>query len=68
LEPRKIVRMIGKEEGNIPLNEKGFVREVADTKLVIDPRRVSVVVHRLLMIVYCISLVLLHLSSTEKRE
>jgi hypothetical protein len=40
LEPRKIVRMIGKEEGNIPLlasvNEKGFVREVDDTKLVID--------------------------------
>ena len=40
LEPRKIVRMIGKEEGNIPLlasvNEKGFVREVDDTKLVVD--------------------------------
>jgi hypothetical protein len=40
LEPRKIVRMIGKEDGNIPLlariNEKGFVREVDDTKLVID--------------------------------
>jgi hypothetical protein len=32
--------MIGKEDGNIPLlariNEKGFVREVDDTKLVID--------------------------------
>jgi hypothetical protein len=40
LEPRKIVRMIGKEEGNIPLlacvNEQGFVREVDDTKLVVD--------------------------------
>ena len=40
LEPHKIVRMIGKEEGNIPLlasvNEKGFVREVDDTKLVVD--------------------------------
>jgi hypothetical protein len=40
LEPRKIVRMIGKEDGNIPLlacvNEKGFVREVDDTKLVVD--------------------------------
>ena len=40
LEPRKIVRMIGKEEGNIPLlasvNEKGFVREVDDTRLVVD--------------------------------
>jgi hypothetical protein len=32
LEPRKIVRIIGKEEGGIPLlgciNEKGFVKEV----------------------------------------
>lgn len=40
LEPRKIVRMIGKEKGTIPLlasvNEKGFVREVDDAKLVID--------------------------------
>jgi hypothetical protein len=40
LEPRKIVRMIGKEEGNIPLlacvNEQGFVREVSDAKLVVD--------------------------------
>ena len=40
LEPRKIVRIIGKEDRVIPLlacvNEKGFVREVDDTKLVID--------------------------------
>lgn len=42
LEPRKIVRIIGKEEriGPIPLlasiNEKGFVKEVDDRKLVID--------------------------------
>jgi hypothetical protein len=40
LEPRKIVRIIGKEHGGIPLlacvNEKGFVREVDDTKLIID--------------------------------
>ncbi len=40
LEPRKIVRIIGKEEGDIPLlacvNEKGFVKEVDDTKLVVD--------------------------------
>jgi hypothetical protein len=40
LEPRKIVKMISKEEGGIPLlatvNEKGFVREVDDTKLVVD--------------------------------
>jgi hypothetical protein len=40
LEPRKIVRIIGKEDGGIPLlacvNEKGFVREVDDTRLVID--------------------------------
>ena len=40
LEPRKIVRIIGKEDGGIPLlaciNEKGFVKEVDDTKIVID--------------------------------
>ena len=40
LEPRKIVRMIDKEEGGIPLlatvNEKAFVREVDDTKLAVD--------------------------------
>jgi len=40
LEPRKIVRIIGKEDGGLPLlacvNEKGFVREVDDTKLVVD--------------------------------
>lgn len=40
LEPRKIVRIIGKEYGGLPLlacvNEKGFVREVDDTKLVVD--------------------------------
>jgi hypothetical protein len=40
LEPRKIVRIIGKEEGGIPLlgciNEKGFVKEVDDTKIIID--------------------------------
>jgi hypothetical protein len=40
LEPRKIVRIIGKEEGGIPLlacvNEKGFVKEVDDTKIVVD--------------------------------
>jgi hypothetical protein len=47
LEPRKIVRIIGKEEedgggggGGIPLlacvNEKGFVKKVDDTKLVVD--------------------------------
>lgn len=40
LEPRKIVRIIGKEDGGIPLlacvNEKGFVKEVHDTKLVVD--------------------------------
>jgi hypothetical protein len=44
LEPRKIVRIIGKEEqegdSSIPLlacvNEKGFVKEVDDAKLVID--------------------------------
>jgi hypothetical protein len=39
LEPRKIVRVIGKEK-DIPLlacvNEKGFVKEVHDTKLVVD--------------------------------
>jgi hypothetical protein len=40
LEPRKIVRIIGKEDGGIPLlaciNEKGFVKEVDDTKIIID--------------------------------
>jgi len=40
LEPRKVVRIIGKEDGGIPLlacvNERGFVREVDDTKLVVD--------------------------------
>jgi hypothetical protein len=40
LEPRKIVRIIGKEDGRIPLlsciNEKGFVKEVDDTKVVVD--------------------------------
>ncbi|MFL6399787.1 MAG: hypothetical protein ACJ72J_09460 [Nitrososphaeraceae archaeon] len=41
LEPRKIVRLIGKEDGDgIPLlaciNEKGFVKEVDDTKVVVD--------------------------------
>ncbi len=44
LEPRKIVRIIGKEQegdgDSIPLlacvNEKGFVKEVDDTKLVVD--------------------------------
>jgi len=40
LEPRKIVRIIGKEHNGIPLlacvNEKGFVREVDDTKLIVD--------------------------------
>jgi hypothetical protein len=40
LEPRKVVRIIGKENEGIPLlaciNEKGFVREIDDTKLVID--------------------------------
>jgi hypothetical protein len=40
LEPRKIVRIIGKEDNGIPLlacvNEKGFVREVDDTKLIVD--------------------------------
>ena len=40
LEPRKIVMMIDKEEGGIPLlatvNEKAFVREVDDTKLALD--------------------------------
>ena len=40
LEPRKVVRIIGKEDGSIPLlacvNERGFVREVDDTKLVVD--------------------------------
>jgi hypothetical protein len=44
LEPRKIVRIIGKEEedggGGIPLlacvNEKGFVKKVDDIKLVVD--------------------------------
>ena len=40
LEPRKIVRIIGKEDGGIPLlacvNEKGFVKEVDDTKVVVD--------------------------------
>jgi hypothetical protein len=39
LEPRKIVRVIGIEK-DIPLlacvNEKGFVKEVQDTKLVVD--------------------------------
>jgi hypothetical protein len=39
LEPRKVVRIIGREE-NIPLlasvSEKGFVKEVDDSKLVID--------------------------------
>ena len=40
LEPRKIVRIIGKEGKGIPflacVNEKGFVREVDDAKLVVD--------------------------------
>jgi hypothetical protein len=40
LEPRKIVRIIGKEDGMIPLlaciNEKGFVKEVDDTTTIID--------------------------------
>ncbi|MFZ0264565.1 MAG: hypothetical protein WAL42_05720, partial [Nitrososphaeraceae archaeon] len=40
LEPRKVVRIIGREEQDIPLlasvSEKGFVKEVYDTKLVID--------------------------------
>ena len=40
LEPRKVVRIIGKEEQDIPLlasvSEKGFVKEVDDSKLVID--------------------------------
>jgi hypothetical protein len=44
LEPRKIVRIIGKEQegdgDSIPLlacvNEKGFVKEVDDTKIVVD--------------------------------
>jgi hypothetical protein len=39
LEPRKVVRIIGREE-SIPLlgsvSEKGFVKEVCDSKLVID--------------------------------
>jgi hypothetical protein len=40
LEPRKVVRIIGREEQDIPLlasvSEKGFVKEVDDSKLVID--------------------------------
>ena len=40
LEPRKVIRIIGKEDRGIPLlaciNEKGFVKEVNDTKLVVD--------------------------------
>jgi hypothetical protein len=41
LEPRKVVRIIGREkEGSIPflasVSEKGFVKEVDDSKLVID--------------------------------
>jgi hypothetical protein len=40
LEPRKIVRLIGKEDDGIPLlaciNEKGFVKEVDDEKIIID--------------------------------
>jgi hypothetical protein len=40
LEPRKVVRIIGKEEQDIPLlasvSEKGFVKEVDDSKLIID--------------------------------
>jgi hypothetical protein len=40
LEPRKVVRIIGREEQDIPLlasvSEKGFVKEVVDSKLVID--------------------------------
>jgi hypothetical protein len=40
IEPSKIVRIIGKEDKGIPLlacvNEKGFEREVDDTKLVLD--------------------------------
>jgi hypothetical protein len=40
LEPRKVVRIIGKEGQNVPLlasvSEKGFVKEVDDSKLVID--------------------------------
>ena len=40
LEPRKVVRIIGREENSIPLlasaSEKGFVKEVNDSKLVID--------------------------------
>ena len=40
LEPRKVVRIIGREEDSIPLlasvSEKGFVKEVNDSKLVID--------------------------------
>jgi hypothetical protein len=40
LEPRKVVRIIGREEQDIPLlasvSEKGFVKEVYDSKLVID--------------------------------
>jgi hypothetical protein len=41
LEPRKVVRIVGREkEGSIPLlasvSEKGFVKEIEDSKLVID--------------------------------
>ena len=40
LEPRKVVRIIGREEQDIPLlasiSEKGFVKEVDESKLVID--------------------------------
>jgi len=40
LEPRKVVRIIGREEQDIPLlasiSEKGFVKEVDTSKLVID--------------------------------
>jgi hypothetical protein len=40
LEPRKIVRIIGKEDDGIPflacINEKGFVKEVEDAKIIID--------------------------------
>jgi hypothetical protein len=40
LEPSKVVRIIGKEDSGIPLlasvNEKGFVKELTDTKLVVS--------------------------------
>jgi hypothetical protein len=43
LEPSKVVRIIGKEASGIPLlaciNEKGFVKEISDTKLVVSMDR-----------------------------